>query len=226
MKFLLSFMFTGFMSLVCFAQSKSLPFFTNVTTSGAVNVELIKGDEPRAEYTIQKGNQEDLIIEVKDGELSVKIKSNDKKWSGSGTKAIVKVYYQSISRIECSAGSSLSAYSEISAPSMVIEASSGANCQVKINSKDLKVNASSGARISISGTSKVANYEASSGSKIDASGNQSESVDAEASSGAKILAHATKAITADASSGGTIRYKGNPEDKNIKSAISGSVNSF
>ena len=226
MKFFLSFFFVGFLTIVSFGQSKSLSAFTSISTSGSVSVELIKGASPKAEYTILKGNEEDLIIEVNNGELFVKIKSKNKSWTGSGTKASVKVYYQTVNKIECSAGSSIAAYSEIDAASMEIGASSGANCQVKVKAKDLDVDASSGSKISISGTSKSAKYEASSGSKIDASANESETVNADVSSGANVTAYATKSITADASSGGSIKYKGNPETKNINTGMSGSVNSY
>lgn len=226
MKFLLSFLFVGFLTLACIGQSKSLSPFASIATSGSVSVELIKGSSPKAEYTIQKGNEEDLFIEVNNGELSVKIKSKNKKWNNSGTKASVKVYYQTLNKIECSAGSSLAAYTEIDGASMEIEASSGASCQVKINSKDLKVDASSGSRITISGVSKLASYDASSGARIDAAANESETVDADVSSGASVMAYATKKITADASSGGSVKYKGNPESKNINSGMSGSVNTF
>ncbi len=226
MRFLFSILLVGFLSCMSIAQSKSLPAFTSVSTGGSVNVELIKGDSPKAEYTIQKGNVEDLFIEVKDGELTIKIKSKNKKWSGSGTKAMVKVYYMELSKIDCATGSSISSYSELDASSMEIEASSGANCQLKLTSKDLKVNASSGSKVSISGTSIKASYDASSGAKIDAAANESESVNVEASSGANVMVHASKKITADASSGGIIKYKGNPESKNINAGMSGSINSF
>jgi uncharacterized ferredoxin-like protein len=226
MKFLLSFLLVGFISVLSIGQSKTLSAFTSIATSGSVSVELIKGSAPKAEYTILKGNEEDLFIEVKNGELSVKIKSKNKKWNNSGTKASVKIYYQSLTKIDCSAGSSISAYSEIDATSMEIEASSGSSCQIKINTKDLKVDASSGTSVTVSGTSKVAGYDASSGAKINAAANESEIVDADVSSGASISAHATKSITADASSGGSIKYKGNPERKNINAGMSGSVNTF
>lgn len=226
MRFLFSILLVVFLSCMSIAQSKSLPAFTSITTGGSVNVELIKGDSPKAEYTIQKGNVEDLFIEVRDGELTVKIKSQNKKWSGSGTKAMVKVYYQELSKIDCASGSSISSYSELDASSMEIDASSGANCQLILTIKNLKVNASSGSKVSISGTSKVASYDASSGARIDAAANESESVVVNASSGANVMVHATKKITADASSGGSIKYKGNPESKNINSGMSGSVNTF
>jgi hypothetical protein len=209
------------------AQSKNLPSFTAISTSGNVQVELIKSNVTKAEYTIIKGNEGDLVIDVKGDELTVKIKAQKSGlWNRSETKARVKVYYQTISDIDCSAGSSISATEEINADKMEIEASSGANCKVKVQSKNLTVNTSSGASITLEGSTIVAEYDASSGARIDAGYLTSSDANADASSGASISLHASKKIDADASSGGSIKFRGNPERKNIDSGMSGSIKPY
>jgi len=213
-------------SFTLFAQSKNLAEFTSISTSGSVQVELVKGSSPKAEYTILKGNEEDLIMDVKSGELIVKIKSKHSMWNRSETKAKVTIYYTSLKAIDCSAGSSLKSESEINEKDMNIEASSGANCSILLKSEDVNVSASSGAKISINGTSNTAIYDASSGSRIDAANLLTSNADADVSSGASISLHATKKLKADASSGGSIKYKGKPESTNIDSGMSGSIRSY
>ena len=209
------------------AQSKSLPAFSSISTSGSVKVELIKGDESKADYTILKGKEEDLLIEVKNNHLTVKIKSKiSGMWNRSQTKANITVYYQTLNSIDCSAGSSLTANNEINSRSIGIDASSGASCKVKVNSEDLSVNTSSGSTVTLNGISKTATYDSSSGARIDAGYLISDNADADVSSGASISLHATKSLKADASSGGSIKYRGNPENKNIDSGMSGSIKSF
>ncbi len=79
------------------AQSKTLPSFSTISTSGNVQVELIKGSQTKAEYTISKGTAEDLVLEVKGSQLTVKIKSKiSGMWNRSETRAKVKVYYQTL----------------------------------------------------------------------------------------------------------------------------------
>ncbi len=216
-----------FLAVFVTAQSKNLPEFTSISTGGSVQVELVKGSSPKAEYTIIKGNKEDLFIEVKNDELVVKIKSKNSMWNRSETKAKVTVYYNgTLKAIDCAAGSSLNADNEISTASMDIEVSSGANCNVKLKAEDVNVSASSGAKVSINGTGNTAVYDASSGSKIEAGNFISSIADADVSSGASISLHATKKLKADASSGGSIKYKGNPESTNIDSGMSGSIRSY
>jgi hypothetical protein len=219
-------LFLLLLSTAIFCQSKNLSNFTSISTSGSVQVELIKSDKNRAEYSISKGNKEDLYIEVKGSELEVKIKSNYKFWNRSETKASVTIYYTSLSGIDCSAGSKITAKSEINTSSMEIETSSGSSCMIILKSENLKVRSSSGSKVSITGDVKQASYEASSGARIDANHLESKIADADVSSGGSITMHVSKKLTAEASSGGSIKYRGNPESTDIDSGMSGSIKSF
>lgn len=210
---------------VAIGQSKSLPSFTAISTSGSVQVELIKSNETKAEYTILKGKVEDLDIHVANNELVVKIK-NKMKFSGSNTKAKVTVYYTTLSSIDCSAGSSVSTNQHINSTNMKVETSSGAKCQLLVKCTDLTLDSSSGSTISVNGSAHTANYDASSGASINASSLTADNAVADASSGASIKLYALKKLSADASSGGSIKYKGKPENVNVESGISGSVSSF
>ncbi|MFZ1750774.1 MAG: head GIN domain-containing protein [Saprospiraceae bacterium] len=207
-------------------QSVHLPAFDAISTSGSVKVELIKSNTTRADFEIIKGDKEDLVIEVKNKELIVKIKSSFSLWNRSNTKAKVTVYYQSINEIDCSAGSSLFTDSEITATAMDIDVSSGANCSIKLKSDEVMVSSSSGSKVTINGITSTANYDASSGSSIDATYLIASTADADVSSGASISLYATDKLKAEASSGGSIRYKGKPESTNLSSGMSGSITSF
>ncbi len=88
------------------------------------------------------------------------------------------------------------------------------------------MNTSSGSSVTIDGTTTNAVYDSSSGARIDAKFLIASIADADVSSGGNISLHATKKLKADASSGGSIKYKGNPASKNIDSGMSGSISSF
>ncbi|MBK9565652.1 MAG: DUF2807 domain-containing protein [Saprospiraceae bacterium] len=222
------FIFT-FAIFVCgqaMTQSKSLPSFTSISTSGSVQVELVKSSVSKADYTILKGDEDDLYIEVKGNELYVKIKSRNGFWNSTNTKAKVTVHYQNLRSIDCAAGSSIKSESEIVTDNMDIESSSGASCSVVIKSTDLNVDASSGSKVAVSGSAKSVNYDASSGARIDAASLLASDAIADVSSGASISLYASNKLNADASSGGSIKYKGDPEKTNISSGISGSIRSY
>lgn len=214
-----------FLAVNCMiAQSVNLPSFTSLSTGGSVQVTLIKSNTTKADYTILKGNESELLIEVVDNELKVKIKS---KWNGSNTKAKVDVYYSTLSNINCAAGSSVYAAEAINNDIMAINTSSGASCNLKVKSETLTVKSSSGASLDLSGSTQNVSYSASSGSSINAAALIANIADADVSSGANIKLHAVKKLKGDASSGGSIKYKGKPESVNLDSGRSGgSIKSF
>jgi Putative auto-transporter adhesin, head GIN domain len=206
------------------AQSKNLPSFTSLSTGGNVQVTLIKSNTTKADYTILKGSESDLLIEVVGNELKVKTKS---KWNGSSTKAKVDVYYSTLSNVNCAAGSSVYSADVLNNDVMSINTSSGASCNLKVESETLDVKSSSGASIELSGNTQNVNYSASSGSSINAAMLKANIAEADVSSGANIKLYAIKKLKGDASSGGSIKYKGKPESVNLDSGRSGgSIKSF
>ena len=79
----------------------------------------------------------------------------------------------------------------------------------------IDADASSGAQIIIEGSANTLNIDASSGASYNGVRLKAKDVDADVSSGASISVWATERIEADASSGGSIRYKGNPTEESI-----------
>jgi hypothetical protein len=209
---------------VLVGQTINLPTFTSLSTGGNVQVTLIKSNTTKAEYTILKGSESDLLIEVVDNELKVKTKS---KWNGSSTKAKVDVYYSTLSRVNCAAGSSVYSADVLNNDALSINMSSGASCNLKVENETLAVKSSSGASIELSGNTQNVSYSASSGSSINAVMLKANLAEADVSSGANIKLYAIKKLKGDASSGGSIKYKGKPESVNLDSGRSGgSIKSF
>ncbi len=209
---------------VLVGQTINLPPFTSLSTGGNVQVTLIKSNTTKAEYTILKGSESDLLIEVVDNELKVKTKS---KWNGSSTKAKVDVYYSTLSSVNCAAGSSVYSADVLNKDALSINTSSGASCNLKVENETLAVKSSSGASIELSGNTQNVSYSASSGSSINAAMLKANIAEADVSSGANIKLYAIKKLKGDASSGGSIKYKGKPESVNLDSGRSGgSIKSF
>ncbi|MBK8624191.1 MAG: DUF2807 domain-containing protein [Saprospiraceae bacterium] len=222
------FAFTLFLGFCIYlnAQSKSLSPFHAIKAATGLNVQLVKGDAPKAEYTILKGNAEDLYIEVENGELIVKLKSKNGKWNRSETKANITIYYTNLNAIDCSSGAYVYTDQAITSDKMEIETSSGSKCKIILQCNEVIANSSSGSSMTLEGKSKTATFDASSGSKISASSLEVNIAEADVSSGANISLNAAKKLKADASSGGSIKYKGKPDDVNINSGMSGSISSF
>lgn len=204
------------------AQSRDVGNFSGVSTSGNLDVKLIKSDNPSVKIKMIKGNAEDVITTVKGNDLTLKIKN---KWGvfNNKTKAKIIVYYTELNDIDASAGSSIIAENEISSNKLDIDASSGSSINLGIAATDLEVDCSSGASVVLKGETKNADYDASSGASIVAKNVVAKRVRAEASSGASIGCHADDKIKAEASSGASISYRGEPSEKDISKGVSGSV---
>lgn len=207
------------------AQSKNLSDFSRLSSSGNVSVTLKKGT-PKAEYRIIKGDEDGLTIEVRGSELVVKTDSGYKFWKNNQTKAEVTVYYNRLEGVDCSAGSRVEGEEVIASARFEVEASSGAACSLKIETEDLTADVSSGADLTLAGKCDSGVFDASSGGSIEAYGLATRISNADVSSGARITINVSKELKADASSGGSIRYKGNPERTDLHSSVAGSIKSY
>lgn len=209
------------LAIFSFGQTRSIADFNALTTAGSVKVELIKSTTPKIEYKMLKGKDVDLITEVKNGKLTVKIKN---KWGMSSAKADVKVYYTSLNSIVSSAGSTIQSFEKINSDNMSISSSSGSRISLMLNANSTSVNSSSGSSITLSGDVKgTGTFDSSSGSSINASDLSINDANVDASSGSSISLWVKNKISADASSGGNIKYKGSPTVVDTDKSSGGSV---
>jgi hypothetical protein len=226
MKYLYSLLICISFTAYMHGQSKSLLAFDRIKTGGSVKVNLVQSDNYKAEYVITKGYEEDLIIEVQNRTLTVKISGKSTWRKNRDTKAKVTVYAKEIRSVDCSAGSTLRSDDVWKTPEMKINVSSGASCSLRIEVGNLVAEASSGGKISLEGKSETSELEASSGATISAFALTTLSADVGVSSGGSIKLYASESLKAAASSGGSILYKGNPEIKRLNAGMSGSIMSY
>lgn len=197
------------------AQTRSLGDFNEVSVSGSVTARLVQSNETKVDIKMIKGSIDDLITEVKGGDLTVKFKKD--MFGNSKKEAKVTIYYKALNEIDASAGCSVGSDEVVSSSSLDIEASSGSTINLEVEGEMVNVDASSGSNIKLKGSSKKTDMEASSGSSINAKMLDADEAKADVSSGASISLVANKSLEADASSGGSIKYKGDPKHTDIDS---------
>jgi len=137
----------------------------------------------------------------------------------------VKVYVTYVKIDKLSASSAGSIYSEgtIDANAMEISSSSAANVEISINAGSVEISASSAGEAEVKGKAKSLLIEASSAGEVDAYDLEAEKVTAEVSSAGSVKVNVSVELNAQASSGGSIRYRGNPDRSNTNSSSGGSV---
>lgn len=209
---------------VAFAQKsevRDVGSFRGVKTGEAIDVYLKKGDKESVKVEVSGESLSNIITEVVGTYLKIHIRDN----SFFRGNIDVKVYvtYVSIDKIHASSASNVFSEGVIKANSMEIHGSSAADIEVAVEANEVDVHASSAADVIIEGTAKSIRAEASSSGDIDAYNLQVETADASASSAGSIKLSVSQGLEASASSGGNVRYRGNPQRTNSHSSSGGSV---
>lgn len=204
------------------AQVRNLPTFSAMNVATGVTATLKQSDETRVEIKVENCDPDDVLTEVRGNKLEIRFKSNSNR-KNRGRKAHVFVYYQDLQDISVSSGATIESGDLMRTDELRLRGSSGGHLHLKVDAKSMDVNVSSGAVVKIQGRATNLDINVSSGGVLSAEEMDSEYADADASSGgvAKFAVH--KGLSANASSGGSIRYAGNPEKLKVHSSVAGSV---
>ena len=205
-------------------ETRNLPDFDEVSAATGVKVILVKSSQTKAKIEVENCDPEDVITEVRGSKLVVKF--DDKiSWTRSNRnrKATVTVYYKAVNAVGVSSGAMIHSDEVIETGNLELDGSSGGIMEFEVNSAALNVDISSGGIIKINGKTESLDIDVSSGGVFKAYDLRSESATADASSGGVASFSVSKTLNADASSGGSIRYRGNPDKVRSNSSSSGSI---
>ncbi|MAT89218.1 MAG: DUF2807 domain-containing protein [Flavobacteriaceae bacterium] len=193
--------------------------FTIVRGSAGLDVYLSKGTENKIVVEADENLMEIIDTEINNGKLHVTTNSN----IGRSKSKKVYVTYTSLGAVEASSGADVIVNSLLEADEIRLKSSSGADLEAEVRAENVWAETSSGADIVVSGRAASLNADASSGSHIKARQLEVLRCDAEASSGANIVVNVQDEIKGEASSGGNIRYYGDPTAVSVRDGVSGNV---
>jgi hypothetical protein len=202
------------------SEVRSLSSFKSVKASQAIDVYLKKGDKESARVEVSGVELKDVATEVEGSSLRIRLKDNH-TWK----KVNVKVYvtYVSIDKIAVTSAASVFSEGPIKSTHMDISASSAGSVELNLECSEVTVDTSSAGEVVIEGKTSRLQLEASSAGTVDAYNLEAESVNAEVHSAGSAKISVTKELQASASSGGSIKYRGNPSRTNTHSSSGGSV---
>ncbi len=201
-------------------QTRSTKSFTGIKVAEGIDVYLIKGGSESLRVEVTGTKLENIITEVSGSYLKVHMR--DGNYRGR-VDAKVYVTYVKIDKLSASSAGSIFSEETIEANSIEISASSAGNIDISINAGTVEASASSAGEVELKGKAKSFTAEASSAGSIDAYDLEAERVRADASSAGAIKLHAVEDLNVHASSGGSIRYRGNPNKSVTNSSSGGSV---
>lgn len=203
------------------SEVRSLDRFTGVKSAEAVDVYLKKGDKESVRVEVTGSKLSDVLTEVSGSYLKIHMRDEMNFRGRRDVKAYVT--YVEIDKISASSASNVFSDGPIKATSMEVHASSAANIEISLEADRVQVHASSAGDVTLEGKAKSIDAEASSAGEVDAYNFVTETAEASASSAGSIKLNVSLELAGHASSGGSIRYRGNPSKTNTNSSSGGSV---
>jgi hypothetical protein len=201
-------------------QTRNVGAFSGVKVAEGIDVYLKKGEKESLRVEVSGTKPENIITEVSGSYLKIHMAHGN--FTGR-IQAKVYVTYVSLNKLSASSAGNIFSEDILKASDMEIQCSSAGNIEVTLDCGTVEVSASSAGQIELQGKAKSLAADASSAGQIDAYDLEAEKVEAEASSGASMKVSVQSSLSANASSGGSIRYRGNPGKSITNSSSGGSV---
>lgn len=212
-------------SSMAFAQNgttRKLDKFTSISVSEGIEVNLIQGSSHQAKITARNIDLDEILTEVSGSTLKVHLDGNNH----NNVNVSIDVTFVSLVSVKASSAADVNSNSVIEADEFKIKASSAADVNLKLKVKSLDVEASSAADVEVSGFANSQTVDISSASDYKAFDLKSKTADVSASSAADAKVNVSENLDASASSGGSVKYKGNPEKLREHSSSGGDVREY
>ncbi|MFN7119614.1 MAG: head GIN domain-containing protein, partial [Saprospiraceae bacterium] len=203
------------------AQSEyKLDAFDEISITG--NIEVI----------LEKSDVEKAIVEtfgIPEDELNIGVRGQVLKLSLLNSifykhdKVKVKVYYKNLRAVRAHAGAELEATAALEGDALEIRTSSGADVLLDIKANKLEASATEGAILQLRGEVDNLKVSASTGGQLRALDLMAKNTYARAGTGGEVRVVALESLDANASLGGSIEYKGDPDERNRKTILGGDV---
>ena len=193
--------------------------FTAIHASEGLDVYLTQGNNEDISVEADENLLDIIVTEVVDNTLKIHCKEN----IGRSKSQKVMVTFNDISKIVSTSGSDVYSTNTINSENLELKSTSGSDMKLDVNTSVLNCKSTSGSDLKISGKTDKLIAEATSGSDIKAGNLIAQSSQVKATSGADITINTQKELTAKATSGGDIKYYGNPEKVDKSDGVSGSI---
>lgn len=201
--------------------------YTSLVISRGVDVRLVQSNSNEAKVEVNGIDFDDLIIESKNNELSIKVatKSLWQEMQDNHWWARIELPYQVISNLEVLTGAKLSAKEVLKGEDIDMQVSMGGEIELDLDLELLIIDASMGGLAEFTGKAKIVEINASMGSETDLRDLEAEEVNAKSTMGSEVRVQATKSFDGKAVMGGYIRVTGNPDRFYEDTSMGGEISS-
>ncbi len=200
-------------------ETRQLEPFNKIVASNGINVSLRNSNEEKVDVKIENGLLSEVITEVQDGTLKIKLKAQ----VNSELSVLLVVYYKDLVDITTNKGACISTKDILITDKLNITTNTGGELRAEIQCKDVKASGFGVSTTSLYGWADRLEVKATAGADIFAKTLKSKNVFAKASSGSEVWVKPKNYLEANASMGATIYYTQKPEKINEKVTTGGEI---
>jgi hypothetical protein len=202
------------------SETRKIQPFSKISVFGSFDVVITKGDSNFIKLESESVNLANIKVENDKNTLNISV--TDKLFDKYRN---IKVFitYKELNGIKANGGSYVSSKQIVKTDSIDIIAGSGSTVDLKIETNSITADIGEGSTISLEGTCKKQSIEAGTGGLYNSYDLKCKNTTAKANTGGIIKAAAYESLDAYASTGGSISYRGNPQNKKEKTVLGGSV---
>lgn len=227
-------------------ETRNVGNFSGIEVSTGVNVVFKQENATNVKVYADSDKLHNIITKVENGvlkvyidnkgakkmkfkNLSVNISSprmDNIKTSSGSIFTVVNSIKENNLRIDASSGSSVAGKFTVN-NTTDFSASSGSDVKASVTSGKILVKCSSGSSVNLEGNSDIGMIDVSSGAEVKADNLRINNAEVESTSGSSVSVNVKDKMRVKASSGGSVRYKGNPKiDSDVSKMSGGSLSSI
>ena len=187
--------------------------FDDISITGNIDVLLKKGDSETAEVKAYGIPEDKVTVRVSNGTLKLKL-LNSIFYKDDEVRIIVT--YKNLRGLRAQAGATVKSDHIIEGDKLEIAGNSGAKIDLEIKVNALDASASEGSVVELYGETSSQNASSSTGAEYDAQSLNSERAYIKAGTGGQAYVRVSEFLKASANTGGNIKYRGSPNEKQVK----------
>ena len=200
-------------------ETRNLSPFNQVIAAHGINVKVIYNDLEEAYIKVKGVGLEDVLTEVEDMILKVRLKATIKK----DITVMVEVSYKQLKRLEANTGAYIETERPLWGEYVKLYAITGGVIKAESEVDEVDAVTSGVSTIEIYGRAKKLDAVANLGGKISAFELRCEDVSANSKSGSTIEVYANSQANLKATLGGFLYYRGTPEELTTKATLGGEI---
>lgn len=199
--------------------TRKLASFNDLSVGEAISVTLIHGNSEQAEIEITGTDPENVLTEITGDHLNIHMAHGN--WRN--VHVDISLTYRELHEIEISSAAKVQSDEPIRSESLEIDVSSAAKGDLAVETGSLEIDISSAGKLMLKGSADKLEADLSSAGHLDAYELRCGNAELEVSSAGSANINVSSKIDAKASSGGHIKYRGNPQKVFVSSSSGGSV---